>query len=191
MILDIAQIIINYSKLDNQINCSQINKYFNNNLYVFYLAIKKSMNQQVIQQKIFSKLKMLNCYDNKEIYDVNHLKNTLKILICFGTCGIDQSGISDLRYIEKLCCDCNNKINNVNHLKNTLKILYCSENCGIDQNGISELQYVEELRCSKNNKIYDASHLKNTAWVEMKQTCLFHLYTENIILRWMLWHRSK
>jgi len=86
-----------------------------------------------------SKLKYiekLHCSDNCKIDNVNHLKNTLKILNCSYTCGIDQNGISELQYIEEIYCSNNNKINNVNHLKNTLKILHCSHICGIDQNGM-------------------------------------------------------
>ena len=91
---------------------------------------------------------------------MNHLKNTLKILICGYCSGINQNGISELQCIEELnCCD-NEKIGNVNHLKNTLKILECSgSTCGIDQCGISELIYIEKLNCQYNDKIKDIGHL--------------------------------
>ena len=152
MILDIVQTIINYGKLENQIKLSQINKHMYGSLYVLSVWSDK-VNQQIIEKRIFSKLKKLKCGGNKKIRNVNHLKNTLKILHCQEYCGIDQNGISELQFIEHLDCNFNSKINNVNHLKNTLKVLKCGGNsCGVNQDGISELEYVEELDCSNNDK---------------------------------------
>ena len=80
---------------------------------------------------------------NEKIINVNHLTK-LKILDCYGDCGIDQEGSKDLQFIEELFAYDNKKIKNVNHLTK-LKILDCSNDCGIDQEGIKDLQLVEIL----------------------------------------------
>ena len=92
-------------------------------------------------------------YGNIKITDVNHMKETLKILDCGWICGVDQNGISQLNLIE-LYANSNKRIYDVNHMKKTLKILDCSWDCGIDQNGISELNSIE-LCTINNKKIFD------------------------------------
>ena len=91
-----------------------------------------------IDQNGISQLNLMKLYahNNEKIKNVNHMKNTLKILNCSGSnCAIDQNGISELNLI-KLYASENNKIKNVNHMKNTLKILDWEYE--IDQNGISD-----------------------------------------------------
>ena len=48
------------------------------------------------------------------------MKETLKILYCYGYCGIDQNSISELNLIE-LYTSNNEQIKNVNHMKKSLK----------------------------------------------------------------------
>ena len=55
-----------------------------------------------IDQDGIAQLSLIELYacDNKKIKNVNHMKNTLKILHCGYNCGIDQDGISQLNLIE-------------------------------------------------------------------------------------------
>ena len=133
------------------------------NLYDIPYEYLTGLNQQIIEQNKYKYVKKLNAYDNKEIKNVNHMKN-LKILDCgsvYWMAGaIDQNGISELNLIELIASN-NARIKNVNHMKKTLKILNCSYDCGIDQNGISELNLIE-LRMSYNNKIKNINYMKKT-----------------------------
>ena len=91
-----------------------------------------------ITQNGISKLKnikVLNCSDNKNICDVNHLGTTLEKLSCCDNTGLGQKGISNLKNIRTLICSNNKDIADVNYLADTLEILGCRGKCGIDQNG--------------------------------------------------------
>jgi len=101
-------------------------------------------------------IEKLDCVNNYKINSVNHLNKTLRALSC-GSSGIDQKGISKLKYLEKIYCS--KKIDNLSHLKNTLKILNCSGNCEINQEAILELNHIEKLDCSENKKIDNVNHL--------------------------------
>ena len=94
--------------------------------------------------------------NNYKINNVNHLRNSLKILNCFGWCGIDQKGIMFIK-LEELNATGNIGINNVNHMKDTLKILNCGWGCGIGEEGISELKLerLSGLYRSKNEESLD------------------------------------
>ena len=117
-------------------------------------------NMSTIDQEGISELNLiqLNANSNEKIKNVNHMKNTLKILYCWGVSGIDQNGISELNLIELYAWN-NEKIKDVNHMKKTLKILNCSSNSGIDQNGISELNLIK-LNAIYNNKITNVNLIK-------------------------------
>lgn len=79
-----------------------------------------------INQEGISCLKLieLQACGNSKIYDVNHMKYTLKILECYGACGINQEGISQLKLEHIKFCD-NKKINNIDHMLDTLKFIEC------------------------------------------------------------------
>jgi len=55
MIFDIIQTVVNYSSLRNQINCSKINKYFNDDIRIFHLDCPRCMDQQIIGKKYSKK----------------------------------------------------------------------------------------------------------------------------------------
>lgn len=156
MIIDILQIIINYSHIRDQIKCMTIDTHLYQNINIYSLKhnVDLNLSQNVIEQRKFRKLKKLSCGMNKKIYDVNHLADTLKILKCPGYCGIDQNGISQLKCLEILHCMYNYKIYDVNHLENTLKELFCNGGCcGIDQSGISKLRHLRIIKYEHNKKI--------------------------------------
>lgn len=164
MILDIIQTIINWSKLNDQLKCSMIDKYMYNHINIYKLNVPKNMTRDIFMQKKYSKLKILLCNGNHDLCNITHLSNTLIELNCSGRYSkINQHNISELKILEKLECPSNINITNVNHLKKTLKFLDCGGNmCGIDQYGISELESLEELYCSSNDKINNVNHLRNT-----------------------------
>lgn len=161
MISDILQIIINYSKLKNQIICSHVNKYMYNNINIYFLEGMTTITQKTIEMPIFRKLKILRCMNNRYICDVNHLSDTLEDLDCSFFCGINQDGISQLKILKVLCCYGNKYILNVNHLADTLGDLNC-RGSGIDQNGISQLKNLKKMECTDNTKINNVNHLSNS-----------------------------
>ena len=94
MILDTLQTIINHSLLKNQLSCMEINMYTYNNLYIYAIGYTESsygMDQKIIEQKKYNRLKILNCR-NCRVTSVNHLCDTLEILHCELDCGIGQKG---------------------------------------------------------------------------------------------------
>lgn len=111
------------------------------------------------------KLTELYCDRNINIQNLNHMRDTLKILSCTEICGINQKGISELK-LKELICDNNTKINSVNHMHDTLNILKCR--CDVDhkkidgnilgQKGISQLK-LREIYIGGNNKITDLNHM--------------------------------
>lgn len=94
----------------------------------------------------------LNTSSNKKITDINHMKDSLRILFCmYNNCGIDQNGIKELQLCEPYASN-NKKINSVNHMKKSLKILYCEYDCGITKMRISDVK-LDMLEYYCNNKI--------------------------------------
>ena len=159
MILDIVQIIVNYSILKNQIVCLQINSYTYNNLYVYSLENIPNIDQKIIEKKMFCRLHNLNCFNNNKINNVDHLVNTLEILNCGGDCGIDQTHISKLKNIKELHCSDNNKINNVNHLANTLEILSCESSTPL--NLLAKILFDSVIRYASGDHLLLSSKIPN------------------------------
>ena len=161
MIVDLFQEIVGYLKLKDQLKCMMIDKYLYNNIYIYLLECPSEMDQDILEQTKFRKLKILKCHDNERIYSVNHLADTLIKLNCCWKSNIDQDGISQLKLLKILKCDDNRKIHSVNHLANTLIELNCSYDSKIDQHGISQLKLLNILKCYDNRKIYSVNHLAN------------------------------
>lgn len=154
---DVQNIICSYIyDLREVINFYNLSKKHQNCIYITDLCNRNSeylqkITQKVLKQQKFKYIEKLNASYNKYVYNVNHLKNTLKVLYCAYDSGIDQKGISDVQ-LQYLNANFNTKIKNVNHMKHTLEILFCIYDCGIDQKGISELN-LKKLDCYKNKKI--------------------------------------
>ena len=100
------------------------------------------LSQEIIFQKKFHFVEKLDAWNNRNIQNINHIKETLKELDCGLNCGIDQNGINELKLV-KLNASHNKKIKNVNHMKETLKELGCQCDCGIDQDGINQLKLIK------------------------------------------------
>ena len=147
----------NQSK-NHQIEIRIINLYSANEKDSHKLSFK--LTQNIIEQKKFRNIEKLNVCHNSKIINVNHIKETLKVLKCGYNCGIDQAGIFELK-LTKFDATNNSKIKNINHMKETLKILICNSKCGIDQYGISKLN-LRELDASHNEKIFNVNHMKET-----------------------------
>lgn len=108
-----------------------MNKYIYKNIFIYKLYRHNSINQNIIEQHKFSKLKTLICNDNINIKSVNHLAGTLEIFDCNMMCtgyndvdrGIGQDGIAQLKKIKILNCSNNYNIKDVNHMSETLASL--------------------------------------------------------------------
>lgn len=163
MIIDILQPVVNFSELKNQINLMQMNKHTYNDIYIYSLICTKKMDNNIIRQKKFCKLRTL-CVTNDKVECLNHLSNTLSKLDCSGYyCGVNQDGIMNLKNLETLRCSQNEKIHSVNHLANVLsELCCCGSECGIDQNGIMNLKSLKTLCCASNKKIRSVNHLSET-----------------------------
>jgi len=168
MILDIIQTIIDTSnKLSDQLSIMKINKDTYENCYIYALTTPTNMTKKIFRQKKYSKIKKLVHYqdsrNSRYINSVNHLADTLEILICAGPYWIRQKGIKKLKKLRILDCGNSNYIRNVNHLGGTLEELYCgSLSCGIEQSGISELKKLKKIECCVNGRIKNLNHLKDT-----------------------------
>lgn len=99
MIIDIVQTIINHCVLRNQAKCMKINKYVYDNTFIYELDTygkphfpgygEYKVDQKIIEQKKFSRLKKLSCYNSIEINNIDHLTESLEELDCGGRCMID------------------------------------------------------------------------------------------------------
>lgn len=166
MIIDILQTILNYGIEVDQINCMSINTFVYSNLYIYKLDCRcndsrdckyKFVNQKILEQKKFSRLKILYC-GKTIINDVNHLKDSLEKLDCsYGY--VDQNGISELKKLKALNCGGNDLIVDVNFLSETLEYLNCCMGSGISEKGIEKLKKINYLYCCGNDKIKNVSHM--------------------------------
>jgi len=104
MIVDLLQVIVDYSKLNDQIVCTQIDKYLYDNMNIYSLKCPSKMEQNTIKQQKFCKLKILDCSKNRKIGNIHHLANTLEDLSCGYNCGINQKEISRLKNVKISKC---------------------------------------------------------------------------------------
>lgn len=175
LIVDIFQSILNYHELIDQINLCNLNTHVRKYLKIYYLhkipvKHKKKLTQEVLEQNKFSNLITLDVSYRVNIKSVNHLSNSLKLLICKNLSKkkeiLGQEGISGLKVLEILIARGNSQITCVNHLADCLKVLDCSYDdgakSGISQKGISKLKKLEKLIAFDNKKIRFVKHLKNT-----------------------------
>ena len=89
--------------------------------------------------------------------------DTLAELNCSSKyCGIDQKGISKLKYIKKLDCGDNPYINDISHIAHIIEDLDCSGDCGLKQHNILGLKKIEKINCESNGEIVDVNHLSDT-----------------------------
>lgn len=170
MITDILQTIINYGTICNQIKCMTVNSYTYENLYIYSLHCDelhnkssntfKHIDQLIIEQKKFNRLKILKCHGSS-IYNVNHLRDSLEELECRYS-SVNQNGISQLKKLRILNCNGNAGITDVNPFCETLEELDCGFESGIDENGISQLKKLRKLNCSNNYKIRNISFLHSS-----------------------------
>ena len=198
MIIDLLQIIVDYSSVNNQIICTSINNDTYHNLLIYKLDIPdySLIDYNIIIQHRFRNMKIFGCCRQNNISDVNHWSDTLKELYCSGRdCAIDQNGISQLKVLKVLNCNDNMKIYDLNHLTDSLEELYCSRTgysaCPIkpddkivNQIGISKLANLKILDCSNNEYINNINHLSKT----LKK--LYCQWDSKIILSMGQWCRS-
>ena len=157
------QNILDFSKTRDQISIICMNKFTYNNVFIKSLS-SPEISQHIIQQKKFSKLIILDIYDNKNINDVNHLGDTLIELNCGGyTNGVTQLGISKLKNLKYLNIYDNNKIKCIRNFADTLEGLNCGGGLSsISQNNLDNLTKLKYLNIYCNDKINDLNHLKDT-----------------------------
>lgn len=124
-----------------------------------YVGYKSSFDQDCIN--CFKVLKKLNCSNNNDIRDLNHLRETLEDVTCSGAQNLVQIGISSLK-LKRFVCRGVNNITNLNHMSDTLAELDISCNENISQEGISKLSKLEILDCSYNRMVNSVNHLSDT-----------------------------
>lgn len=182
MIIDIVQTIVDRCALRDQIMCLKIDSHVYDNTYIYELdtytkpcffdfngfhiseldaqakshCIKYSryhVDQKTIEQKKFSRLKKLLCYNGDAIYNVSHLSNTLEELDCGGKCAIgdDVNGYISLSRLKKLHIQKKGmpSIAVFEKLGNTLTEIHCFGFCYTIENGI----IASEIVAPKRNKI--------------------------------------
>lgn len=156
----ILQQITDYLNLRDQLAVLSMNKHTCANLYIKKLTSNK-ITQSVILQHKYSKMEILDVYNNPNIYDINHLSQTLVELNCGGyTNSLSDEGVNELTNLKFLNIYDNNK---VKHLKNFT--LLEGLNCGgglsqISQKNISDLGNLKYLNIYGNDKIVNLNLLK-------------------------------
>lgn len=135
-------------------------------IYEHYEGRKKLANSGITQDGILKleKLKILKCRNNRNIYSVNHMHDTLEELDCSGdNNNINDIGICMLKKLRKLCCNYNRNIENLDIFSETLEVLRCCGGCcGVNQESINKLKKIIKLHCSYNPNIYSVNHLSDT-----------------------------
>lgn len=147
MITDILQTIINRCALRAQIKCIKIDKYVYDNTYIYELDTygkphfpeysEHKIDQKIIEQKKFSRLRKLSCRHNIEINNVDHLAESLEELDCGGRCAIDINKIK-LKKIKILNIEGKHSSDklSIGVCRKTLKQLYWRGYCFSLNNGI-------------------------------------------------------
>lgn len=163
MILDILQIIGNYSSSITNINMSNIDTETSINMKVHKLTCKKQneyLTEKILGQSKYSDLKILDLENNTEVKNVNRFASTLKKLTCGW--GLTQQGIMYLK-ITDLDIRSNWNILSLNHLEKTLQTLHL-RNSKIENNGICDLKIKELEICTTGgwSEITDINNLANT-----------------------------
>ena len=105
MIFDILQTIIdNSNQLSDQLNIIQINRHTNENCMIHVLTTPIKMTSVVFRQKKYSRIKKLvhtqGLGHSRGITSVNHLSETLEILICRGEYHIRQRSFNKLKKLR-------------------------------------------------------------------------------------------
>jgi Leucine-rich repeat (LRR) protein len=185
--LDVVQLICDFCDLHTQIRLIQSCKLYDENIKIRVLVESERssrVSQKILEQKKFNKLQYLHAGHNRKIFDLNHLGETLLVLICYGeNCTIGQKAIAQLKKLRFLDCSYNTLIHDVNHLKDTLETLVCNGYpCALGQHGIKELR-LKGLEVRGNEKITDVSHCKDTLTKldckfnrEIRQECINKLH---------------
>lgn len=177
MILDITNNIKNFMfDVRDVLNICIINKYTDEHIYIEnlydldYYGLNK-LTQSVIEQKKYSKLKKLYIYNNRKINNLNHLKNSLRVL----NCGVDYNNeniFTNIKYVEDmLCTDMFTYARNYDEIKEKIYDIHNLFDSEIGQEGISELNLVE-LYCDRNMKIKNIDNMKDTLKIlSCKEIC--------------------
>ena len=144
MITDILQIIVTYCTQYNAVTCIQLNSDTYTNLYIYRLDISKNnANQKIIEQKKFSKLKILQCSSHSDIN--NQIYYETKGY--HGMVLLDKNDICIKKILKIDSYNCNPHIHNIKHLSNTLEILCCGGFSNIDQNNLDHLKKLKIAPC--------------------------------------------
>jgi len=155
----------------NMFNTKYIAKMISNDIdnangayYIYRLDARITyVDQSMLERPEYSKLKVLICPNNSDIYNLNHLVD-LEELNCSGIKSeIGYLSIHKLKNIKKLVCEDNNKLWNLRSISSSLEELNCSgEHNAVTQYGISELTNIRILNCSHNKNITDLSHMADS-----------------------------
>lgn len=167
MILDILDNIKNsFINVVNALNVCTINVNTNNNIYIvnMYDVDKKilaKLDQKIIEQHRYNKLKKLYMHNNKKINNLNHLKNTLQVL----DCGLEydsENTQDELEYIVDIMRE--SRFLFAKKYKEYMEKIKYVMDCwsgGIKSSRIAEL-CLSELRCDNNMHITNISHMAKT-----------------------------
>ena len=167
MIIDLLQNIVNYSSLNTQITCTQVDKYTYDNTYIYVFdasngeendptasngtigsigstgkmyepQYSQSIIDKILIQKRFSKIKKFSCRNNKTIHNVNHMEY-LEELDCSGSsCGLGQKGIAHLNKLKVIDFTDNYRIKNLCHISDTMEKVYSRGSFCFKLNGVWE-----------------------------------------------------
>ena len=155
---DLLEVVFNNLCAISQIRFRQLCDLTYDNLQItnFYdiQLLSYKITNKILEQ--YQHITRLNLEYVETVSDVNYLTN-LRDLNIGDCCGVDQTGISELRNVIRLNAENNDRITNVNHLPH-LRVLNASRLCGIDQVGISESRNLVALDASYNDCIYNLNH---------------------------------
>lgn len=122
-------------------------------------------------------LEELNVTDNRNIENINHMQNLKKLIADF-TCGINDSGIRDLRKLRVLSVSYNSYIANANHLTNLTELYanstskYGRHLSSISDKGIANLFNLKILECNGNSYVSNLNHMTKLEILRAKKSAI-------------------
>lgn len=164
MIIDIIQIVVNYSSIKNQICITMMAISPCIELYIYELcednsfpSIYNKITNEIIKQKKFSRLVKICCGKYMNINNVDHLSETLLVFHpnkAFRNHYVNLNKLVELN-VERIGGTI------IHRSYDTIKILYCGYN-SIGNVELCKYKFIKELYCKNALFITNIGHLKNT-----------------------------
>lgn len=171
IIFDLINITIEYMyNLKDVIHMYHLSKEYEDNIIISNLMILPfeqlfKLDQSIINQNKYHRIKKLYVSNNKKVVNISHLK-FIEELDCGYDSAIHQDDIMLFKNLKVLIATNNKNIYDVNHMKK-LEELHCDGMfVGIKQSGIKDLTNLKILNVKYNPNIHDINHMANLEYLD-------------------------